>query len=471
MKRRVSRVHFVGIGGVGMSGLAEILQKSGYEVSGSDLRESPSTRRLAESGIHVGIGHDAALVSDADVVVYSSAIPRNNPEIDAAQALKIPVIPRAEMLAELMRMKYAVAVAGSHGKTTTTSLLGEVLDAGGLDPTTIVGGRVQSLGRNSRFGSGEVLVAEADESDGSFLRLVPTVVVVTNIDREHLDHYGDFETLLRAFRDFSNRVPFYGASVLCLDDPNVQTLLPEITRRTWTYGLSTQADVSADRLEADGLSMRFRARALGAELGEAIVRMPGLHNVSNALAAITVGLEFDVPFARIAEALAEFKGVERRFEVRGERDGVTVIDDYAHHPAEIRATLSAARAAISQSGPGASHADVSGRVLVAYQPHRYTRTRDVFDDLARAFNDADLLALTEIYPAGEAKIPGIDAETLTSAVRQCGHHNVHFVPEKSELVATLREQTRPGDMLIFMGAGDIGRLADEFLAHAGGSSD
>ncbi len=459
MRGRVKRVHFVGIGGVGMSGMAEILKTSGYEVSGSDMRDSATTRRLIDRGILVTIGHDAKVVSEADVVVYSSAIPARNPEIEAAEAQHIPVIPRAEMLAELMRMKYAVAVGGSHGKTTTTSLVGAVLEAGNLEPTTIVGGRVKSFGTNSRFGTGEVLVAEADESDGSFLRLVPTVVVVTNIDHEHLDHYGSFENLLSAFRDFANRVPFYGASVLCLDDPNVQTLLPQIMRRTWTYGLSTQADVCADRIESDGLSMRFRASARGVDLGEACVRMPGLHNVNNALAAIAVGLEFDVEFARIAEALAEFRGIERRFEVRGECKGVTVIDDYAHHPAEIRATLAAARS-------------LDRRIVVAFQPHRYSRTRDTFDDLARSFHDASALVLTEIYAAGEAKLPGISAHALSEAVRQCGHRSVEFAPEKAQLVPLLDEMTEPGDLLIFMGAGDIGRLADDFLQlEAEGSDD
>ncbi len=321
MRRRVQRVHFVGIGGVGMSGIAEILNTQGYSVSGSDLRESAATGRMRGLGIRIAIGHDAALVTGANVVVYSSAVPRTNPELRAAEAAGIPVIPRAEMLAELMRMKYGVAIGGSAGKTTTTSMTAEVLAAGGLDPTTIVGGRVISLDANSRLGAGEVLVAEADESDGSFLRLVPTVVVITNIDRDHVDHYGSFENLHAAFVEFANRVPFYGATVLCIDDPHVQTLLPQVTRRVWTYGLSPQADVTAERIETAGLGMRFEARARGTSLGAFSLRVPGRHNVQNALAALTVGLEFDVPVARIAEALAEFRGVERRFEILGERDG------------------------------------------------------------------------------------------------------------------------------------------------------
>ena len=458
MRRRVQRVHFVGVGGVGMSGIAEILNTQGYSVSGSDLRESEATQRMRGLGIRIRIGHDAELVSGADVVVYSSAVPRTNPELRAAEAAGIPVIPRAEMLAELMRLKYGVAIGGSAGKTTTTSMTAEVLSAGGLDPTTIVGGRVISLDANSRLGAGEVLVAEADESDGSFLRLVPTVVVITNIDRDHVDFYGSFEALHAAFVAFANRVPFYGAAVLCIDDPHVQTLLPQVTRRVWTYGLSPQADVSAERVEAAGLGMRFAARVRGKPLGAFSLRVPGRHNVQNALAALTVGLEFDVPVARIVEALAEFRGVERRFEILGERDGMMVIDDYSHHPAKIRAALAAAREGLGR------------RVVVAFQPHRYTRTRDVFDELARCFHDADVVVLTEIYAAGEEKLPGVTAAAVAEAVRACGHRAVEFVSEKSQIVPRLRELTRPGDLVFFMGAGDIGKLAREFLRPDGGGS-
>jgi UDP-N-acetylmuramate--alanine ligase len=453
-------VHFVGIGGVGMSGIAEILNTQGYSVSGSDLRESAATERMRGLGIRISIGHDAGLVAGAHVVVYSSAVSHANPELRAAEAAGIPVIPRAEMLAELMRMKEGVAIGGSAGKTTTTSMTAEVLSAGGLDPTTIVGGRVISLNANSRLGAGEVLVAEADESDGSFLRLVPTVVVITNIDRDHVDFYGSFEALRAAFVEFANRVPFYGAVVLCIDDPEVQTVLPQITRRIWTYGLSPQADVSAERVEANGLGMRFVARVRGTSLGAFSLRVPGRHNVQNALAALAVGLEFDVPPARIAEALAAFRGVERRFEILGERDGMMVIDDYSHHPAKIRAALAAAREGLGR------------RVVVAYQPHRYSRTRDVFDDLARAFHDADVVLLTEIYAAGEEKIPGVTAASVAEAVRACGHRAVEFVPEKSRIVARLRELSRPGDLVFFMGAGDIGKLAREFLQPDGaGTTD
>jgi UDP-N-acetylmuramate--alanine ligase len=438
-----------------MSGLAEILHARGYHVSGSDLRQSATIDRLRELGVRVTIGHAASAVTDADVVVFSSAVRATNPELVAAEQLRIPVIPRAELLAELMRAKYGVAISGAHGKTTTTSLVGEVLAAGGLDPTTIVGGRVHSLGTNSRLGAGDILVAEADESDGSFLRLIPTVVVITNIDREHLDHYGSFERVVEAFRDFANRVPFYGASVLCLDDPHVQSLLPEIRRRVWTYGLSAQADVSAAAIAADGLGMRFLARIRGEDAGEVHLSMPGVHNICNALAAISVGLEFDVPFERMQEALGAFRGVARRFEVVGERDGVLVVDDYAHHPTEIRATLLAARRGLGR------------RVVAVFQPHRYSRTRDLFDELARAFHDADQLVLTEIYAAGEEKLPDVSAAALAEAAREHGHRAVEHVAERSQLPERLRSLTRPGDVLICMGAGDIGQIARDFLGEGG----
>ncbi len=453
--RRVQRVHLVGVGGVGMSGLAEILHARGYTVSGSDVRDGATTARLAALGVRVTIGHDAAAVADADVVVFSSAIRATNPELQEAGARRIPVIPRAEMLAELMRGKTGVAISGAHGKTTTTSLVGDVLAAGGLDPTTIVGGRLQSLGANSRMGAGDVLVAEADESDGSFLRLVPTIVVLTNIDREHLDHYGSFENLIEAFVDFANRVPFFGANVLCLDDPHLQQLLGRLTRRIWTYGLSAQADVCATRIATEGLGMRFVARVRGEEAGEVELAMPGIHNVANALAAIAVGLELDVPFERIREALAAFRGVARRFERVGERDGVLVVDDYAHHPTEIRATLAAARRGLGR------------RLLVVFQPHRYSRTRDLFDELARAFHDADVLLLTEIYAAGEDKAPDVSSAALARAVRDHGHRAVEHLAERADVTARLRELAQPGDVLIFMGAGDIGQLARDFLGGVG----
>ena len=457
MKPRVQRVHFVGIGGAGMSGIAEILQKGGYSISGSDLRSSSVTERLSSLGIRIEVGHDANHVGRADVVVYSSAVSPRNPELRVAEAARIPVISRAEMLAELMRMKYGVAIAGSHGKTTTTSMVGDVLMAGGLDPTIIVGGRVKSLGSNSYFGSGDLLVAEADESDGSFLSLIPTNVVLTNIDREHLDHYESLDRLKQAFLDFVNRVPFWGSSSVCLDDPNIQEILPEITRRTRTFGLAAQAEISAAQIERRGLETRFAVIADGRDMGEISLKVPGLHNVTNSLAAVAVGIEFGVPFPQIRDALASFDGVERRFEIRGQCDGVVVVDDYAHHPTEIRATLDAARQAFE------------GRILVAFQPHRYTRTRDVFDELARCFHDADTLIVTEIYPAGEPKIPGVEGRSLADAAREWGHRSVEFVADAAEIITRLRELTREGDAVLFLGAGDIGRLATDFLA--GGATE
>jgi len=449
VKPRVKQIHFVGIGGVGMSGLAEVLVRSGYRVSGSDLQDGAAVGRLRDLGAEISIGHGEPNVGSADVVVYSSAISALNPELRRAEELRIPVIGRAEMLGELMRMKYGVAVSGAHGKTTTTSLIGDVLEAGDLDPTTVVGGRVHRFGTNSRLGSGDILVAEADESDGSFLSLIPTVVVVTNIDREHLDHYGTFEALKTAFRDFANRVPFWGAAVVCLDDPHIQALLPEITRRTLTYGVSAQAEISATSIEPRGLDMHFTARSAGRELGPVRIGMPGRHNVQNALAAIAVGLEFDVPFGQIAEALGESQGVGRRFDRLGEREGVLVIDDYAHHPTEIRATLEAARAALDR------------RLVVVFQPHRYTRTRDLLDELAHCFHDADHVIVTEVYAAGEEKIPGAEGAVLARAIADRGHRAVEFVADRSQLLSRVRDIARVGDAVLFMGAGDIGRSAQE----------
>lgn len=460
MIRRIQRVHFVGIGGIGMSGLAEILHASGYSVSGSDARDSSTTERLRRLGISVRTEHVASAVEQAHVVVYSSAIAANNPELQAARSHHIPVIPRAEMLAELMRIKYGVAIAGSHGKTTTTSLVGAVLQTGGLDPTIIVGGVVKSLGTNSRLGSGDVLVAEADESDGSFLQLIPNVVVVTNIDREHIDHYQSFQKLTRAFLDFTNRVPFYGACVLCLDDSNVQAMLPDVARRVTTYGLSAQADLVAEEIVSHGLETRFLVNWGGNKLGSIRLRMSGLHNVRNALAAISVGLEFDVPFAQIQQAVEDFDGVERRFEICGERGGVLVVNDYAHHPTEIRATLKAAREALGR------------RIVAVFQPHRYTRTRNLFNEFAHSFHDSDVLIMTEVYPAGEPELAGAQARSLAEAIRDHGHREVHWVPETAEVIPTLRRLARAGDLVLFMGAGDIGRLPARYLEDTeGGSGD
>ncbi|MEZ4373405.1 MAG: UDP-N-acetylmuramate--L-alanine ligase [Polyangiaceae bacterium] len=443
---RVRQVHFIGVGGIGMSGLAEILRTLEFDVSGSDLREGETTKRLARLGVRIDVGHVAQNVRDADVVVYSSAIPAENPEMVEARALGIPVITRAEMLAELMRVKYGVAIAGSHGKTTTTSLVATLLRAAGFDPTVVVGGRMQALGTNAKLGAGDLLVAEADESDGSFLRLTPTIAVVTNIDPEHLDFYHSHERIKDAFVEFIEKVPFYGLAVLCLDHPDVQDLLPRIRRRHVTYGLSPQADYSARHLTHRGTVSTFMAYRRNEPLGEFALRMPGQHNVLNALAAIAVGDELEVPLDEMKEALATFGGVARRFSLVGEVDGVSLVDDYGHHPAEIKATLTAARNAFD------------GKVIVAFQPHRYTRTQDLFDDFARAFNDADHVLVTDIYPAGEKPIEGIDSAALVRAIAEHGHHSVAYVGDRSELAQRLASLATPGDGVIALGAGDINRV-------------
>ncbi len=443
---RVRHVHFVGVGGVGMSGLAEILRSLEFDVSGSDLKPSGTTQRLGGIGVRIDIGHRAENVAGADVVVYSSAIKHENPELVEARALGTPVISRAEMLAELMRLKYGVAVAGSHGKTTTTSLIATVLRSAGLDPTVVVGGKMAALGSNARLGAGDLLVAEADESDGSFLRLTPTIAVVTNIDPEHLDHYGSHSTLKDAFVEFAARVPFYGLAVLCLDHAHVQDILPKIQRRHVTYGLNPQADYAARAIQFRGLETSFNAYRRGVSLGGFTVKMPGAHNVLNCLATIAVADELEVPLDVTKQALSTFGGVARRFSVVGRSKGRTLVDDYGHHPAEIRATLEAARRAFS----GEDH-----RVVVAFQPHRHTRTRDLFDDFSRAFNEADVLLVTDIYAAGEAPIPGVSAEKLVQSIREHGHHAAHYVPDKNELPSMLEQLTREGDIVIALGAGDV----------------
>ena len=455
MYRRIKRIHFVGVGGIGMCGLAELLANQGYEVTGSDLREGPTVERLRTLDIPVILGHAEANIGSADVVVYSSAVRAGNPELQEAERRKIPVIPRAEMLAELMRLKEGIAVAGSHGKTTTTSLIAHVLHAAGLDPTAIIGGRVRAAGSaptTARLGNSDLLVAEADESDGSFLRLAPVIAVVTNVDPEHLDHYGSYEALQDAFAAFVNRVPFWGAAVLCLDHPGVQSLLPRATRRIITYGTASQADLVATDVARDGTGMRFSVRRREELLGEVQLRMPGQHNVLNALATLAVAMEFDVPFGLAAEALAEFLGIERRFETVGEEHGIRVVDDYGHHPAEIRATLAAARALHD------------GRLVVAFQPHRYTRTRDLWEDFTRAFNDADLLIVTEIYAAGEDKMPGVEAARLVESLRAHGHRDVQFVADLDGVLEQLAERAEPGDLVLTLGAGSVSSLGARLLA-------
>src|SRR5262245_26805880 len=443
---RVRHIHFVGIGGVGMSGLAEILRSLEFDVSGSDMKASGTTERLETLGVRIDIGHRADNVRGVDVVVYSSAIHPNNPELTEARALGTPVIARAEMLAELMRLKYGVAIAGSHGKTTTTSLVATVLRAAGLDPTVVVGGKMAALGSNARLGAGDLLVAEADESDGSFLRLTPTIAVVTNIDSEHLDHYGTHDKVKEAFVEFAARVPFYGLAVLCLDHPHVQDILPRVPRRHVTYGVSPQSDYAARGIQFRGLETSFNAYRRGEPLGGFTVKMPGAHNVLNCLATIAVADELEVPLDVTKLALSTFGGVARRFTIVGTVGGVTLGDDYGHHPAEIRATIEAARRAYPAEG---------NRVVVAFQPHRHTRTRDLFDDFTRAFNQADVLMVTDIYAAGEAPVPGVTAERLVQAIREHGHHDAAYVADKNELPEVLERVVRPGDVVIALGAGDI----------------
>jgi len=455
MRRKINHIHFVGIGGIGMCGIAELLHNQDYRVTGSDLREGPTVSRLRSLGIEVMVGHAESNLRDADVLVYSSAVAATNPEVQEGERLKIPVIPRAEMLAEIMRLKDGIAVGGSHGKTTTTSLIAHVLECAGLDPTAVIGGRVIASGADptgAKLGRGDLLVAEADESDGSFLRLAPVIAVVTNIDPEHLDHYGSFEAVQDAFVEFANRIPFWGLATLCIDHPGVQAILPRLTRRVTTYGFSPQADLMASDIETAEFGMRFTATYRGEELGQVRIRLPGRHNVANSLATLAVALELDVPFETTASALESFLGIERRFETKGTVAGVRVVDDYGHHPAEVRATLESARAAHP------------GRIVAIFQPHRYTRTRDCFEDFTTAFNDADLVVVTDIYAAGESKIPGVEAELLTDAIRAHGHRDVRFVAELDRIVEELPAELEAGDLLLTLGAGSISGLGPRLLA-------
>jgi UDP-N-acetylmuramate--alanine ligase len=455
MKRRVKRIHFVGIGGIGMSGIAEVLLNLGYRVGGSDLSESETTLRLRKAGADIAIGHRKENLRDADVVVTSSAVRPDNSEVAAAQERAIPVIPRAEMLAELMRMKYGVAVAGTHGKTTTTSLIATVLACGGLDPTAVIGGKLNIFGSNAKLGQGELLVAEADESDGSFLKLSPTIAIVTNIDPEHLDHYRSLEEIQTAFLEFINKVPFYGLAVLCLDHENVQALIPQVKRRYVTYGLSTQANYRAGGISFQGVMSSFRAFENDRELGRISIQMPGLHSVYNALATIATARELDLDFGVVQEALGSFSGVQRRFQIKGERSGIMVVDDYGHHPAEIKATLSAA-----QNGWGR-------RTVVVFQPHRYTRTRDLLREFFTAFNQADVLFLLDIYPAGEDPIPGVKAENLYEGIKGHGHKDVTLVSERKEILDHLIPRLKSGDIVITLGAGDVWKIGETLLDELG----
>jgi UDP-N-acetylmuramate--alanine ligase len=451
--RNFQRIHLVGIGGIGMSGIAEVLLTLGYSVSGSDLKATPITNRLQSLGATIFEGHRGAHVEGAHVVVTSSAVRHDNPEVLEAQRRKIPVIPRAEMLAELMRLKYGIAVAGAHGKTTTTSMTASVLAAAGLDPTFVVGGRVNAAGTTARLGKGEYMVVEADESDRTFLLLAPVVAVVTTIDREHLDQYASLEDIQGTFLLFVNRVPFYGAAILCVDDPNVQGILPGVKRPVIAYGTSSQADLVISEIELKGLGSEFRLRYHGDDLG--IFRLnspPGVHNVRNAAAAAAVGLYLNIPADLIRDGLEKFGGVGRRFDIKGVFGGVTLIDDYGHHPAEIRATLEAARVC------------KFNRLLVIFQPHRYTRTQHLWDEFCRAFNQADALVLTDIYPASEEPIEGITGQALADAVAAAGHRNVRYRASLVNAAEELFREAQPGDALLTIGAGSVGRTAEELAA-------
>ncbi len=454
--RNFQRIHLVGIGGIGMSGIAEVLLTLGYSVSGSDTKPSPITERLQNLGATIHEGHQASNAGGAHVVVTSSAVKADNPEVVEAHKMKIPVIPRAEMLAELMRLKYGIAVAGAHGKTTTTSMVASVLAAAHLDPTFVIGGRVNQAGTTAKLGKGEFFVVEADESDRSFLLLAPVVAVVTTIDREHLDQYTSLEDIQDAFIQFVNRVPFYGAAVLCIDEQNVQAIIPHVKRPIITYGTSSQADLVISDVKLEGLGSEFRLTYKGDDLG--LFRLPhppGMHNVRNAAAAAAVALYLNVPAELIREGLEKFAGVGRRFEIKGVVNGITVIDDYGHHPAEIRATLEAARVC------------KFNRLLVLFQPHRYSRTQHLWDDFCRAFNQADILVLTDIYAASEAPIPGVTSEALAGALREAGHKNVHFIRSMQEGIEYLLKAARPGDALLTIGAGNVSHASGELLVLLG----
>ena len=458
MYKRYQHIHFVGIGGIGMSGIAELLLNLGYRVSGSDLKEADITRRLTQLGAAITIGHRAENIRGADVVVLSSAISDDNPEAVAARALgKVPVIRRAEMLAELMRLKYSVLVAGAHGKTTTTSMVATVLARGGLDPTVVIGGKLNAWGTNAKLGRGDFMVAEADESDGTFLLLPPTIAIVTNIDLEHLDFYRDLEHIQQTFLEFINKIPFYGLAVVCLEDPNIQTILPQIGKRFATYGFSPQADFQARNIEMRGLSASYRAFHQGEELGEVEIRIPGRHNVLNSLAAIAVATELEVEWASIRAGLADMTGVQRRFQIKGEQQGILVLDDYGHHPTEIRSVLETLAGCYPDR-----------RKIVAFQPHRYSRTHALMDQFCRCFYQSDILLVTEIYAASEQPIPGVSGRALAEQITLHGHHELHFCATLEEMLERLLAITAPGDVVITLGAGNIYQLGERLLKRLGG---
>ena len=451
-------VHFVGIGGIGMSGIAEVLLSLGYEVSGSDLRESPATERLAHLGARIHFGHQSSNVAGAKAVVVTSALSSDNPEVAEARRLQIPVIPRGEMLAELMRLKFGIAIAGSHGKTTTTSMVACILNAAGVDPTVVVGGRVAAMGgSNARIGKSQLLVVESDESDGSFLKLAPILAVVTNIDREHLDHYASIEEIRAAFTEFVNKVPFYGAAILCMEDPNIQKIFPDIRRRTITYGRTAQVDLEIEDVRLHPRFSDFRVKHRGIDLGSFHLSLPGLHNVLNATAALGVGLEMELEPKRIREGLAQFSGVDRRFTVRGVEHGVTVVDDYGHHPTEVKATLAAARLSDYKN------------IRVLFQPHRFTRTKHLLEEFGTAFHQADDVYLLDIYAASEDEIAGVSGGSLAEKVRSYGHRGVHYAPSLAEGIEAIAAAAEPGDLVITLGAGSVSQAGEKILEKLRGS--
>ncbi|OEU48579.1 MAG: UDP-N-acetylmuramate--L-alanine ligase [Desulfobacterales bacterium S3730MH5] len=458
MYQKSYHIHFVGIGGIGMSGIAELLLNLEYKVSGSDVRSTDITRRLAQLGGTIFQGHSPEHIQGADVVVFSSAVGADNPEVVAAREAIVPVIPRAEMLAELMRLKYSIAVAGAHGKTTTTGMIASVLEHGGLDPTVVIGGKLNSLGTNARLGRGDFIVAEADESDGSFLKLIPTICVVTNIDAEHLDFYGDLEKIKQVFLDFINKVSFYGMAVLCLDNDGIQELIPKIEKRFITYGMTSQADYQARDVTFDGLKSRYRITYRGKALGAVDLNLPGIHNVYNSMASVAIGMELGIPFDTIRDALPRIKGVERRLQVKGTAGGITVVDDYGHHPTEIRLTLQAVRQCWQDR-----------RIVVVFQPHRYSRTVALFDDFTRAFYQADCVVVLPIYPAGEAPIENVDGQRLCEGIRRHGHKNVVFNEGQDEAVSCLKTTLKHGEILLTLGAGDVWQVGEKLLESLGAS--
>lgn len=451
MYGKIQKIHFVGIGGIGMSGIAEVLINLGYQVSGSDLKESDITRRLASLGGTIAYGHRTENLAEVDVVVTSTAVNKDNPEVQEANRRKIPVIPRAEMLAELMRMKHGIAIAGTHGKTTTTSMVATVLSHGDIDPTVVIGGRLDSIGSNAKLGQGKFLVAEADESDGSFLKLSPTIAVVTNVDEDHLDYYRDLDEIRATFIDFINKVPFYGLVVLCLDDENLQGMIPLVKKRLVTYGLTTQADFQASEVEHKADRTTFLVSYRGETLGRLNIRMPGRHNVLNALAAVAVGMELDMPFAMVAEGFQDFGGVQRRFQVKGEAQGIMVVDDYGHHPVEIKATLAAARSGWDR------------RVVAVFQPHRYSRTEALFDDFVTAFYQADHLAVMDVYAAGEEVRPEVTAENLATGISDHGHKSCCYTGNTIATIEHLQAVLQPGDIVITLGAGNVWQVGEGLM--------